>query len=545
MADHTETLDLPHNPSMLYQDTVWEPIECDVAVVGSGVAGLRTAIEILSHKDCDLVLATKDDFGLGDSWYAQGGVAAAIAGRGDIRAHYQDTLLSGAGLCIPKIVEILVKEAPAEIKTLIEYGCDFDVVAGKLDLGREGAHSQARVIHHADETGEEITKTLMRKAEAFSPRRMEHAFALDLVIEGDQCTGIRFIDEHGKPILLTPKAVVLACGGGGQCYRYTTNYRGAVGDGIGIGFRAGLALRDMAFVQFHPTALKVAVEDAQLPLLTESLRGEGAFIVNDEGERFLVEKTSQGELSTRDVVARGIWEEMVGGGGVFLDTREFDKDAFSERFPTVAQLCADHGLAAHKDLLPITPAAHYMMGGIMTDAYGRTGLTNVFAVGEVANNGVHGANRLASNSLAESLVFGRRTGQGVLRVLQNGKLGSRKHAPPRPKKTSSTKKKGSARTPEKTRAAIQEIMWKDVGVVRTKESLSAAQKTLADLICSLDKQATLSKEYFEITNMATTAALVTHEALVRPESRGAHYRKDIPQRKKKWARHIILKKGID
>ncbi|MFH1721091.1 MAG: L-aspartate oxidase [Candidatus Altiarchaeota archaeon] len=553
MIDVHAPLDLDVDFSQIYKQIRWDQIDCDVLVVGSGVAGLRAAIEVLSNKDCHLILLTKDELGLSDSWFAQGGVAAAIAGKGDIRAHYQDTLLAGAGLCTPKAVEVLVKEAPREIKSLTEFGCNFDMIEGKLDLSREGAHSQARVIHRRDSTGEEITLTLMKKVKDLGAEIMEKSFCLDLLVEGGVLGGLYVLDKEDRPSFIRPKVLVLASGGCCQVFKYTTNYGGAVGDGIGLAYRAGLKVMDMSFIQFHPTALDVGGDKEQLPLITEALRGEGAKIVDSSGKRFLEKYAPQGELSARDIVSRGIWEKMSTGEKVFLDATNFNEKFFQERFSTVGHLCAQEGLDPTKDLLPITPAAHYIMGGIQTDLYGRSSLEGVFAVGEVACTGVHGANRLASNSLAESLVFGKRAGYTAVTNLAKKQLGGVGKGSSRNSggrgarkviKDAKTKTiKASEKELEKIKTEIKEICWTQVGVIRIESSLETAEKALNKIIEKLKKLATPSKAYFEVVNMAITSRIITHAAQTRTESRGAHYRKDFPSRKKNWARHIIIKKG--
>ncbi|MFC2154776.1 L-aspartate oxidase, partial [Candidatus Altiarchaeota archaeon] len=328
--------------------------------------------------------------------------------------------------------------------------------------------------------------------------------------------------------------------GCGQIYKHTTNYGGAVGDGIALAFRGGLALMDMSFMQFHPTALKSNTPRDHLPLLTESLRGEGAKIVNSKKECFMSNYSQYGDLATRDVVTRGIWKEMGSGEEVFLDTTSLRKELFKDRFLLVNNICAEDGLDPTKDLLPITPAAHYFMGGIKTDINCRTSMGGVLAVGEVGCVGVHGANRLASNSLAESLVFGKRAGIMVATLLEECKKLSRVEDVGG--KAGKGKELGS-RVLSGFKTKIKEIMWDNVGVVRTEDSLNSAMKELEGADEKLNKSLTFSKDYFEVRNMVQLGLLITHSAKTRKESRGAHYREDYSTRKKKWARHIIITKN--
>src|SRR5437016_1668777 len=387
----------------------------DYAVVGSGVAGLRAAIE-LSSAGTVLVLAKSNLSDSATAW-AQGGIAVALSDEDEIGLHEQDTLNAGDGLCRPESVALLVEEGPKYITQLIEWGTEFDRAGTKLAFTREAAHSRSRILHaHGDSTGREISRALLARANSIPHLHLRaHAFTTGLIIENEKVVGVRFIDEtDGSLHELRANAILLATGGLGQIYRETTNPDVATGDGMAIAYEAGAVLSDMEFVQFHPTAL--AVKGAPRFLLSEALRGEGGILRNINLERFMKRYAEAQELAPRDVVARAIVSEMhrTQAEHVYLDMTAKSAEFLQKRFPRIYATCLSYGLDLATDMAPVCPAAHYMMGGVKTDLWGRTSLPGLYAAGETADTGVHGANRLASNSLLEGLVFGARSGQAMI-----------------------------------------------------------------------------------------------------------------------------------
>src|ERR1700687_5649029 len=388
----------------------------DYAVVGSGVAGLRAAIE-LSTSGSVLVLAKSDLSDSATAW-AQGGIAVALSDEDEIGLHEQDTIKAGDGLCRADAVALLVEEGPKYITELIEWGTEFDRAGTKLAFTREAAHSRSRILHaHGDSTGREISRALLARAHSIPHLHLRaHAFTTELIVESKSVVGVRFIDEvDGSLHEVRAGAVLLATGGLGQIYRETTNPDVATGDGMAIAYDAGAALSDMEFVQFHPTAL--AVKGAPRFLLSEALRGEGGILRNVNLERFMKRYNEAQELAPRDIVARAIVSEMhrTGAGHVYLDMTKKTEEFLKKRFPRIYETCSSNGLDLATDMAPVCPAAHYMMGGVKTDLWGRTSLPGLYSAGETALTGVHGANRLASNSLLEGLVFGARSGDAMIK----------------------------------------------------------------------------------------------------------------------------------
>jgi L-aspartate oxidase len=492
-------------------------------VVGSGVAGLHTAWRASEHGD--VLLLTKRTLFDSATAYAQGGIAAAL-GAGDSPAlHRQDTLAAGAALCDAAAVQVLVEEGPARVRELQTAGARFDLdPAGRLDLGREAAHSQNRIVHaHGDQTGAEVARTLVaRVSETPRIEVLEKARVLELMVKRGVAYGVR-ASIAGRATEIIADATVLATGGCGQIYRYTTNPDVATGDGFAIAHRAGVTLADMEFVQFHPTALDTP--ENPLALISEAVRGEGAILVNSKGERFMKKRHRLAELAPRDVVARAIFREQR-HGTVFLDARKLGK-GFSKRFPGIFALCAARGIDPRKDLIPVTPAAHYMMGGVVTDLYGRSSVRRLYAVGEVARTGVHGANRLASNSLLEGLVFAER----VARDLESNKRHTKVPAAGK-WKVPPLADRGAAQVAADD---IRDVMWSYAGIARTARGLRVALDKLDDIGTRLPEGAT------EEQNMLQTAQLVVEAALIRKESRGGHYRADFPRANRTWkGRHIEL-----
>ncbi len=486
-------------------------VETDGALIlGAGIAGLFTALKLAPMPS--IVLAGTRPGLSGSSAWAQGGIAAAM-GEGDSwQSHARDTMVAGAGLCDAEVVDLVAGEAPARIEDLVELGVPFDRRSdGLLALGREAAHSRARIVHvKGDGAGAAISATLAaRAAEANSITLLEGFHAVELAMENGRVTGLfarSGLGPHARLILFRARAVILATGGLGALYGVTTNPLEARGEGLGMAARAGALIADPEFVQFHPTAIAVGRDPA--PLATEALRGEGAILVNERGERFMTRIHQDAELAPRDVVARAIHRQIVSGRKVFLDCSNAIGAEFAHHFPTVYGACRTAGIDPSITPIPVAPAAHYHMGGIATDVHGRTSLAGLWAVGECASTGLHGANRLASNSLLEGLVFGARAARDVQGRLAAGAM---RGLPPAPERFA------SPAPPHVLRGA----MSRDVALERNEQGLRAALDVIARLETTGTEPALL--------NMTAAAKLVAAAALARLESRGGHWRSDHPQ----------------
>jgi L-aspartate oxidase len=493
-------------------------------VVGSGVAGLHTAWRASEHGE--VLLLTKGSLFESATAYAQGGIAAALGAGDSPELHRRDTLAAGAALCDAEAVHVLVEEGPARVRELHAAGADFDLdPGGRFLLGREAAHSTNRIVHaHGDQTGAEVARTLIARVK--ESRRVavtEKARVLDLIVHRGECVGVR-ASVAGKATEVIADVTVLAAGGCGQVYRYTTNPVVATGDGFAVAHRAGVRLADMEFVQFHPTALDTP--ENPLQLISEAVRGEGAILVNDRGERFMAKRHRLAELAPRDVVARGIFREQQRAHRVFLDARKLGP-RFATRFPGIFALCMARGLDPRRDLIPVTPAAHYMMGGIMTDLCGKSSMERLYAVGEVARTGVHGANRLASNSLLEGLVFAERVARDVVGAKELTSL-------PKPGRWEVPRlsDRGAAQV---AADSVRAVMWQHAGISRTAKGLRAGLAALREIEERLPEGAT------EETNLVQTGRLIAEAALLRKESRGGHYRSDYPRAKSAWrGKHVEL-----
>jgi L-aspartate oxidase len=496
----------------------------EVLVVGTGAAGLTAA---LGCKPLRVTVLTKARLGFGGSSpWAQGGVAAAMGPDDAPALHAADTLAAGAGLNDPRVVDILTAEGPGRMEALLALGAHFDLdQTGSFALGREAAHSRRRILHARDATGAEIVRTLV-EAVRHAPeiRVVDQAFAVDLVMEDGAVVGVSAVHDDGRRMLYLAPAVVIATGGLGQLYLHTTNPPEATGDGLAMAARAGARLVDLEFVQFHPTALATGADP--MPLLTEALRGEGAILVNEAGDRFMAGEHPDRELAPRDVVARAIWSQLMAGHEVYLDARAAVGDEFPEHFPTVYRLCQEHGLDPSVEPIPVAPAAHYHMGGIAVDERGRASLPGLWACGEVAATGAHGANRLASNSLLEALVFGARVAEDLLAGLpavRDRRWISYGSVPA-----------VSAPGDAELIAAVRRLMWEKVGLVRDEAGLSAALDELNGLAAGHPGAAG------EARNLLWVARLVTAAALARQESRGGHFRSDFPEVDPAWQRRLFL-----
>jgi L-aspartate oxidase len=506
----------------------------DVVVVGSGIAGLTTALELRSAGVERVMVVTKTYLDAGSTRWAQGGIAAAL-GPGDTpEQHLQDTLVAGVGLCDVPAVEALVTEGPDRVRELVALGTRLDrTSSGELSLTREGGHHRDRIAHAGgDATGLEIERALISAlTHDAGIEVVQHALVLDLLLAGDsRACGLTLhvIGEGARDGVgaVLARAVVLATGGLGQAYAATTNPSVSTGDGVAVALRAGAVVSDLEFVQFHPTVLYLGTAaSGQQPLVSEAVRGEGAFLVDDRGERFMVGQHELADLAPRDVVAKAIMRRMRAAGTehVWLDARAFGEDVWRKRFPTILESCRSHGIDPVRDLIPVAPACHYSSGGVRTDLHGRTSVAGLYACGEVACTGVHGANRLASNSLLEGLVFGTRIAKDVARDL-----------PPQAEPAADERAVGLFSDAE--RAALQATMTEGAGVLRSAESLARTEKTLAALRTD---DAHPSTEDWELTNLQTVAATLVASAAVREETRGSHWREDFPDRDDaRWHRHL-------
>jgi L-aspartate oxidase len=505
----------------------------DYLILGAGIAGLRAAIELADA--ARVLVLTKGEIYESSTEHAQGGIAAALAEDDEVHLHLQDTLQAGDGLCREEAVKILVEHGPREIKKLIDWGMEFDREGTKLAFTREGAHSRSRVLHaHGDSTGAQILRALMVKVKTLPHIEIRpHTFVTDLLVDGAKVAGVRYIDAKG-PRLRTIEAngVVLATGGMGQVYKETTNPEVACGDGVAIAYRSGALLSDLEFIQFHPTALYA--KGAPRFLLSEALRGEGAVLRNIDLHRFMPHYHEAGELAPRDIVSRAIVMEMrkTGSEFVYLDLTGLKQDHVKSRFPRIYATCLQYGLDITTDLLPVRPAAHYAMGGVATDLNGNTSLAGLYAAGEVASTGVHGANRLASNSLLEGLVFGARAGASAHRHFchSHSKTTGTKPTLEESRDTPHADSPAAAADADAPQVVknLRGILWEKVGIIREHADLIEAVGQLEEL--TLREPVPLDRRCHEARNMLTLARLIASSALARRESRGAHYRTDMPFR---------------
>lgn len=486
--------------------------DVDFIVIGSGIAGLRAAVEL--GREGSVLILTKDELTESSTKYAQGGVAVALSDDDEIALHQEDTLRAGAGLCDPEAVRVLVEEGPQAVHELIQWGCRFDRVGDRLEFGREAAHSRRRIIHaRGDATGREIVRTLLERVREMPRVRIaSHAFALRLLVHEGRCFGVQYVDTRARLAhTVRARAVILATGGAGQIYLHTTNPDVVTGEGMAMAYEAGALLCDMEFVQFHPTALHQ--EGAPRFLLSEALRGEGGILRNRFGERFMPRYHEEAELAPRDVVARAILSEMrrTEAACVYLDLTHLPPGVLRARFPRIVETCRRYGLDLTRQWIPVSPAAHYFMGGVRTDLDGRTGIEGLFAAGEVSCTGVHGANRLASNSLLEGLVFGARAARCALASAAT---------PVTPPPDWPALSPQEAEISPDILQRVREIMWQDVGLLRHGQTLRSALDCLQQLRTAAPTLAT--------RHLVTVAWLVARAALFREESRGAHFRTDFP-----------------
>lgn len=513
------------------------PAATDFLIIGSGIAGLRAAADLVEHGR--VTVLTKADPAESNTGYAQGGIAAAVGAEDTPEEHFADTMAAGDGLCNEDAVRVLVDDGVIYVRELIDWGAAFDRDgSGQPLLGREGAHRVRRVLHARDATGREIGRLLWSRVSAH-PRLqvLNHTQAVRLQLRGGRCTGVEFRTPAGLESC-EASAVLLATGGAGQVFSDTTNPPIATGDGIALAWRAGARVADLEFVQFHPTAL--AVPGAPRFLLSEALRGEGAWLVNEAGERFVTRYEKAGELASRDLVSRAIVREQERTGApIYLTLQHLDAAWVHERFPTIGEACRVAGLDLARDRIPVSPAAHYVMGGVETDIWGRTSIPGLFAAGEVACTGVHGANRLASNSLLEGLVFGARSARAMCQPPAAGSMADATLAGfGGPDPTGSGVTLASGQTVEE---ALRRVMWRSVGLLRHGDDLTRAVAALAAWHVEFDREhGFLGPQDASIrANLATVGWLMARAALRRQESRGGHFRTDFPTRDDlHWKFHV-------
>ncbi|MDD5288923.1 MAG: L-aspartate oxidase [Dehalococcoidales bacterium] len=508
----------------------------DYILVGSGIAGLYTAL--LAKEQGSVLIITKSSLEECNTRHAQGGIAAPIGINDSPALHIKDTLAAGAGLCDKEAVRILATEAPDRIADLVRFGVPFDTLEGKIALTMEAAHSVPRILHAGgDATGEHIEVTLSKRVRASRIRVMESHLALEILLEKGRVKGVKTQDcRTGAFEEFECRWLILATGGAGQLYKFNTNSEIATGDGIALAYEAGAEITDMEFFQFHPTALHLS----GVPnfLISEAVRGEGGILRNIHGYRFMPDYTPEKELAPRDVVARSIVYEMekTGAENVFIDVTHLPRNLVTTRFPNIYQFCLDYGLDITKEMVPVAPAAHYMMGGVKVNAWGETNIPGLFAAGETACTGVHGANRLASNSMLEVLVFSKR-------ILDKTREENISVAPVNKKTTDEhhtlSNRKAHRNVPDINMYNMKTLMWDKVGIIRNKETLTEA----ADILATWQKGLPLTERVsYELSNMTITGRLITEAALIRVESRGAHFRTDFSVPSPAWQHHNIFTK---
>ena len=528
----------------------------DVLIIGGGIAGLSVALRLPEHMR--VALFTKGVLGESNTRYAQGGLAVALGADDSPELHLQDTLAAGAGLCDEDAVRVLVEQAPEAVRWLMKLGVQFDRLGNDSDahatpdgflLGREGAHSRWRVLHAGgDATGAEIEHGLIAELRKRSSITVyEETFVRKLLVENGTCTGIEAVDKHRQNFTVMGNAIVLANGGAGGLWLHTSNPTGATADGLALAWHAGADLTDLEFMQFHPTVL---VANNASHLISEAVRGEGAYLRNHAGERFMPRYSAQNELAPRDVVARAILSEMLAEQTdcQYLDLRHLPAEKMHARFPTISALCKEHGLNLATDLLPVAPAAHYCMGGVSVDTYGRTTVPGLYAVGEVACTGVHGANRLASNSLLEGLVYGVRIADflahGEVSEIPGGKSHQALITSSLLQDDIRTSAIADEHTVQAIRIKLQQIMWQYVSLCRDEAGLMEARQGVRELRRNVMRtESAQSQQELETLNMLLVAELVITAALARRESRGSHWRLDYQTTDSALAKqHFVLRR---
>ena len=507
----------------------------DYIIIGSGIAGLNTAL--LAREHGSTLILTKGLVDDCNTRYAQGGIAAAIGAGDTPTLHMQDTLAAGAGLCDREAVEVLTSEGPQRVANLIQWGVPFDTMHGEISLGMEGAHSRPRILHAGgDATGQHIEVALADRVAESEIQVLEYTLATDLVVEEGRAVAVEALDcRSGQLETFTGRHIIIGTGGAGQLFKYTTNPEVATGDGVALAFRAGARVMDMEFYQFHPTALRL--KGAPTFLLSEAMRGEGAVLRNSEGRAFMPDYHPMADLAPRDVVSRAIAAEMekADGATVYLDISHLHSDTIQSRFPTIYHFCQNYGLDITREPAPVAPAAHYMMGGIKIDTWGRTNVPGLYACGEAACSAVHGANRLASNSLLDTLVFARR--------LVSSSLGQAPAPPPLEDDTSMVRGVPErapvcATMPAPCLENLQDLTWRNAGISRNGSRLLLTARILNLWQRTLPPPE--DRASWEFANMVLLARLMVESALLRQESRGSHFRQDFPETRPDWEKHVVL-----
>lgn len=505
----------------------------DYIIVGSGIAGLYAAL--LAREYGSVCILTKGGIDECNTKYAQGGIAAAVGVDDDPALHLRDTIEAGAGLVDEEAARILVEAAADRIHDLVDFGVPFDSADGEVALGREAAHSRSRILHAGgDSTGAHIELSLSGLARMSRITIKEHVHVEEILVEHGRAASVLAFDTRTNvSSLFDAGAIILATGGCGQLFRVSTNPDVATGDGVALAFRAGAELTDMEFIQFHPTALRLS--GVPIFLISEAVRGEGGLLRNAAGQRFMPGYDAQAELAPRDIVARAIVSEMgrTNSDRVYLDVTHLDAARVTARFPQIYKYCLDHGVDMTKEPVPVSPAAHYMMGGVRTNTWGETTVDGLYACGEVACTGVHGANRLASNSLLETVVFAKRI---VERISSGARGETSETADARP-----LPHFANEGGPRPDRASLQALMWDNVGIVRQGGGLAEATRTISAWSSAMPKPN--DRPSHELANMLLTARVMAEAALLREESRGAHFRTDFPEPRDGWRRHITFREG--
>ncbi len=512
---------------------------CDYIIVGSGIAGLYIAL--LAIEQGSVLVLTKGSIDDCNTRYAQGGIAVAMGKDDSPELHFKDTMAAGDGLCDAGAVRILTDEAADCVADLIKFGVPFDTLDGEITFSREAAHSVSRIMHAGgDATGEHIEVTLSRQVRATPIKVLENCLGSEILVQNGRVIGVRALDcRTGSMEEYHCRFLILATGGAGRLFKYTTNSDVVAGDGIALAFEAGSEISDIEFFQFHPTVLRLP---GVAPfLISEAVRGEGGILKNVEGHRFMPDYVAEAELAPRDIVARSIVYEMkkTHSPRVFLDVTHLPPQLITTRFPHIYRFCRDHGLDITRGLVPVAPAAHYLMGGVKVNSWGETNIPGLFAAGETACTGVHGANRLASNSLLESVVFGKR-------VVQRTEM----TAPPRHCEERSAEaishclpgREMLPKVPHLNLPNLQSLMWDEVGIIRSGKSLEEAAGILATWQSLLPQSS--DRPSYELNNLVLCARLVTEAALLRKESRGAHFRTDFPRTLPEWQRHVVFRKNV-
>lgn len=513
----------------------------DVLVIGGGLAGLRAANAVESNQS--VLVVTKDRLRESNSNYAQGGIAGVIDPEDCFESHVTDTLTAGGKLCDEEIVNLVIREGPRRIEELVRWGTQFDKHDGELTLGREGGHSRQRIVHaRGDATGAEIMRAVIQRTRDQDYIDIwENAFTVDLLTNQGRCRGAIIVDQSNRPVIVWAKETILCTGGAGQIYRESTNPSVATGDGQAIAYRAGVELRDMEFIQFHPTVLYIA--GSSRSLITEAVRGEGAHLVDSAGHRFMPDYDERAELAPRDVVSQAIIRQMEATkhSNVFLDLSHLDPNHVMDRFPGIAEACKNFGLDITCDRIPVRPGAHYMIGGVTVDRQGRTSLPGLWAAGEVTSSGLHGANRLASNSLLEGLVYGAHAGEAAARAAAEESTMMEALPIQHPVHT-----QHESFDVADVRVSLKSLMGRLVGVERQLDDLQEAADTIRSYAAYVMPYQFDNVEGWELQNLLLVASCMVDAAIARNESRGVHFRSDFPaEDNENWRRHLTMQIDVN